>query len=179
MRSVYYSNRKSVVKEVSIFQKGVALVEMAIIMPVIAIIMIGLTDCGIMLTHYLTLTQIASEGVRLGTHLNSLGNHNRGMTFTCKYTGNFCFSPPGGPVSGNTGASPEKLKPIAQRVVQLVNLEKFSFNNNFSVTVKQVKDPTKPGNSEITVSIKARYDSFFSVFKNAPVSTTVSGPYLL
>lgn len=53
-------------------EKGVALIELAIVLPLFLLIVVGVYEVGRALNQYLVLTQIAYEGVRAGSQLTQI-----------------------------------------------------------------------------------------------------------
>ncbi len=48
-------------------EQGISMIEFAIILPLLALLFIGIFEIGLALNTYLTLTQITREGVRFGS----------------------------------------------------------------------------------------------------------------
>jgi hypothetical protein len=175
------SHLKEQVKTGSPLERGVAIIEMAIIMPVLTLILMAIIDLGIMMIHYMTLTQIAHEGVRLGASMSDLGSSDKSLAYQCDFDYSFgwpvCIAPGSPVISASPNGNPihdhNQLAYVVYRIIDLTNYEFFPFKGTYRIDVNQSQ-----ADSQISVQIEATYNSFFRTFENLPIVVAQRGPYL-
>lgn len=160
--------------------QGVALVECAIILPLIVLLIIGVYDIGRVLVTYLSLTQIAYEGVRIGGALADL--EPSGVS-------------PGGPVDypdlTDINFSLCALTPnqcfIQQRIKAMLSIYQIDVpagGDLHDIHILSGFDPpvdpanVGPAESLVRVRISARFVSYFIPFFDLPLGIQITGPYL-
>lgn len=153
-------------------EKGVALVEAGIVLPIIIFfILISLIEVGNILVDYQDLNQIIREATRLAAQTSNLDNNG-------PYTSvNYTFTTP----------TPLDHQLLHFRINHLVNLSNISFNQ-LTVTTdhKRVGDcgagtATCPLSLEdsVTVSATLNYKSILPPFyNNLPITVSRSAPWL-
>lgn len=160
--------------------QGVALVECAIITPLIFLLIIGVYDIGRVLVNYLDLTQIAYEGVRIGGTLVDL--EPSGVS-------------PGGPVDypdlTDVNISLCPLTPnqcfIHQRIKAMFSIYQIDVpagGDLHDIHIFTGFDPpldpanVGPAESLVRVRISARFESYFLPFFDLPLGIQLTGPYM-
>ncbi len=84
-------------------ERGTALVEFALVLPLLAVLVFGIIDFGRIFQSWVTLTNAAREGARLGTTGASTGNICARVTSTSGVSGTTCsVTYPGGNVPGQS-----------------------------------------------------------------------------
>ena len=159
------------------YQRGVVLVEMAFVIPIVVFILLGLVELGTAMIQYSTLTQIAHEGVRLASSTPDV-KHASTTSFSCGFAGKVCYAPMGGPMFSATSGNHEQLSPAVFRMVQLVNVEQMNLKDNMSISVDiQENGISKP--VDVTVTIKVRPTGLSGLLLGSqPVEIRAKGPYL-
>ncbi len=173
-------------------ERAIAFIELALVIPLYLILIVGVVDLGRALITYLNLVQVAYEGVRLA-----------GTVY--KLEGNNVAAPGGGqvtpadwkdlfdPASPDALIAPNQLE--VQRRIHTLMRDYYRFplldgqgGRLFNITsefVAPVVPPADPRPIEqqferniVTITIDYQYESFFSAI-NIPMKVKVTGPYTL
>ena len=148
-------------------EAGVALLEFAIIIPLLTIIITLLIDIGLLFGQFLVLTQVAHEGARLASTMQGARGANITLTTTCQYDENT-----GVCLDAVNSTNERSLIPVNNRILQLANIERFRFEG--PLAVQSQIDGTAA--DQVTVTIQARYDGIF--LDGLPLSISLMAPYL-
>ncbi len=144
--------------------KGIAFIELAIVLPLILLLIIGTVDVGRALIAYLELTRVVYEGARLAGVVTGLESGQSVYTNPC---------PPASPVATNHCLIHQRVNFLFQNAYQL---NKFLHNERIETSyVPITTDPVNQG--FVTVTVRADFQSMFS-FLTIPIRSTMTGPYL-
>lgn len=166
-------------------QKGASLVEMAIISPIFVTFIFGIFDIGRALDNYAVLTQVVHEGVRFGQGLSELTTGATPTTFCGvpqpdkSYLPCSGATPPAVPVAGGTD------RQILDRVNQLVRAHIRNRDLEINPADIQIKTELRPATiagvtrDTLFVSVQARYNGIFPVYRDIPMTIEATGPYLV
>lgn len=168
------SNSINLSQKESILERGAALLEIALITPILVMTMLALVELGSAMVQYSALTQIAHEGLRLASSTPDITDTST-TNFDCGFSSNVCY---GAPVFFGTSGDYAQLTPAVFRMVQLVNIEQMNLKDTMSVAVKVDKDVLSGKPADITVTISVRPTGFAYFMGTTPVTITAKGPYL-
>jgi hypothetical protein len=141
---------------------GQALLELAIVLPVLIFIFFSIIDIGQMINQYLTLTEVAYEGARLGASLPGLP-----------------------PVPGANDDSLKSCLEIKDRVYSILELTGYEEARDYcEVTIAyeppaaaQAQAPGSTGQS-VHVSVRVPFHPFLNLYSGLHISVTATAPYL-
>lgn len=168
--------------------RGVAIVELAMIAPIILIFCIGILDVGSLLFYHARLTQMTREGVRLAAGAPALETgrclFDEAAVPQCQ-----CSRQGAASVACGSGAFPNQealLTRIRNFVIGWQNRESMSFVPNsrrFAVAFQERFDPADPSlktldPDEVGVEIGARYQAFFPLWQNKMILVRHTAPHL-
>lgn len=146
-------------------EKGQALVELALTLPLIVVFITGIVDVGRGLTRYMTLTQVAHEGTRYFATLPGLTSQQ----VTCQF--------PQNPQQPCPIDADHNL--IQQRVTTLLALHQIAPTLESITTTVQIVDPNDPTRDDsVHVRITTRYPGVFPAFAGIPITVEARAPYL-
>lgn len=155
-------------------QSGSAMIEMALIMPVAAILFMGMIDIGQIFLDYLRMSEVTYEGARLAAKmvaLESPSSSTIGATCSVNAAVDCCYvGDPQCPLVKTNHAL------IHNRVEALMRYENIRLRpvNPWRITVSY-----NPTQSSVSVSMTAYYRSFFSAFGfDFPINVATTLPYL-
>ena len=140
-------------------QRGAALVEFALVVPLLVLMIVGVVDLGGALNSYMVLAQIAGEGVRSAGERAGL---ERGSNFVNLVDGEFY---PG-------------QYSVQFKVNSMLRLQDLPLSG---LTVRSAYYRNGgAGNPErtVAVSISGTYNGILPVFRNFPINIEKQGPYL-
>jgi hypothetical protein len=164
---------RNILKEQSLKERGAALAEAAIVIPLIAIIMIGMSDLCRMLHQYSYLASVAREGARTASRIIDLevGHTSSAVDFR--------FSTP--TYDSNAHLTSHNL--VHDRVQYLLWLNQRNNElrmNGINVATDYFAStgPSAASNDTINVRIEARYDSLFPWLDGFRFRVEASAPYL-
>jgi len=159
-------------------EKGVSMLEFAIILPFMVILLVGTVDLSFGLLNYMSLSQIVREGVRLGSTLpglterifdNSDSDYDTAITSCDTHPG-----PPGFPCGHAL---------MHRRVNQLRQLNANLFgmdNQEFSISSTFTRDLgaglTDTNEDTVRVVVSTRFDGIF--LSSWPIQVSQVAPYL-
>lgn len=144
----------------SSYEKGAALVETSIVLPLLIGAVMGVTELGRALNEYYLLTRIAYEGARLGAV-------TPGLT-------------PGAPVSTPCVSDDDSSQSeIPKRIERILESHSLDLSNECQVTVHVLQ--SDPGINIVKVRLETKFTSplFSSFLSINSLSTEVSAPYLM
>jgi hypothetical protein len=144
--------------------RGTALVEFCIVLPILAILLIGVMDVGNLLNHYLVLTQDAAEIARYGSGIPDLeiGRSCQGYVTL-----------PGYCTLGNgTGTKHQLLYDRAQRLMSISRLPMLP-SSSFTYEIEH-----EASHDAVYVDINTTFKGFIPPFDNIPISVRSRSAYL-
>ena len=160
-------------------QDGVAMIEFAIIAPILIAFCLSTYDLGRALTHHLTAVQIAREGVRKAIATPGLEkgrytlSESGGLT-SCSAASPSQTSPSGCSSSPNQS---QLLTSIYRTQLSLENQEGSAITPGSRViTVEYGVAPS--ATTTVTVRVGFAYQGMSLLFNNAPVGASLSASYL-
>ncbi len=163
-------------------ERGAALVEAAIVIPLWIIIFYGAVELFFMITTYTALSQLVREGLYGG----AIGMSNNPLQPLPIQVGTTCYGPDCPPQAityqdciANNNASPNCGAIMIQARIRLaatsLNLRLKGGAEAMTITISRVT--VGPGNNQITVSIAAPYNSLFPLIMNPTLDVSATGPY--
>lgn len=152
----------------TIFYRGQAALEFAIVLPLVVFLLISTVDMGMMMNDYLKLTYISYEGARYAATLAGLAQQEG---------------------SEATETSERKINEVKTRVLDLLKKNGFS-DDSISIDVRYIPlnpdsqeglpediDPEDIGNT-VTITTRVSFKGYFPLFDGLPISATATAPYL-
>lgn len=151
-------------------EKGTAMMEFMVVVPLLLFLSLALFDCGRALNAYISVSQIAHEGVRRGS-----------STFALE-TGNFESNSPSA-----SCATPSKLPPsvltkqamLQQNTQRLLAAQTLAIDKSDLCIESGRSISGGPGMEDtVYVRVETSFDSLFPFFNRIPIRVAASGPYL-
>ena len=139
-------------------ESGQAMLEFAVVLPVLLITLMASLDVGRAMTNYLTLSQIAYEGARYAASLPGLEE------------GNFHTSAP--PPQNSRQA---RVREMIFELVDQHNFDRQYFEVETLYQLAAIENDVPINHVEVTVT--GKYNPLFA-FPAIPVSVTATAPYL-
>lgn len=149
--------------------RGAALVEFAIVVPLLIVFFLGVVDLGRALNTYMKLAQITGEGIRLAASRSLL---EEGSFRNLSDTGAVCES-------GSTGNPWEECPgqwSLHSRIGRLLSL--YGLDESGPEVVSVYEHTLQPDNPTVSVSITASYNGLLPLFRSLPLRTQKTGSYL-
>ena len=146
-------------KKILRIQNGTSMLELAIAMPVMLVLLMGVVDLGLALNQYLTITRATYEGLRYGA---SLYDNKPGCN------GPECQSP-----SDNSNTN---LNDMGGRIKMILGMQGYSSSN---VTLQTVEATTMQSDVEhtfnvIKATVEVPFHGLLPFFKMIPIRATIT-----
>ena len=155
-------------------ERGVALMELAVALPFLLILIIGVIDIGRMINQYLLLNYAVKTGVLKAMSQPSLLPGN--FLSVTGNPGTLCPSSMGGPVTANT-----RHQNVQNEVQRLIGLTDEALKNDYCIRtgLAQTNVPSDPRFRTVDVELRAKYEAFFPLLDGMPITLSATGPYLV
>lgn len=170
------SNMRKEINQAKDGERGVALLELAISLPVLVLLFLGLVDVSNMLINYMSMSQVADEAVRTLSAVPSLKATASDVTSFDTATIAACTT---NPASNNLCGHLLAHRRV-QYLAELLRLQ------NVDSAALQIKTRYQGGiasaaateNDTVRVEITATFNGIFFFLNNFPISVRAQGPYL-
>ena len=160
-------------------ERGVALLELAISLPVLVLLFLGLVDVSNMLINYMSMSQIADEAVRTLSAVPSLKAATGSTDVVTDADAEAVATKCDTNSSSDTLCGHLLAHRRARYLAQLLKLQ----NVNGDVEVKTrfqngVASATATENDTVRVEITAKFNGIFFFLNNFRITVKAQGPYL-
>lgn len=140
-------------------QRGQAILELAVVLPVLIFIFFSIIDIGQMINQYLSITEVAYEGARYGASLPGLP-----------------------PVPGQNDSSAQSCSKIRERVYEVLEDNGY-LNPRSNCEVSVAYEPPDPANPQaaghsVHVTVRVPFHPFLNLYSGVHVTVTATAPYL-
>lgn len=149
-------------------QRGAALLEFAVVVPLLIVFFVGVVDLGRALITYMKLAQVAGEGIRMAG--------GRAMLEAGQFNNLF----ESGACSASSSEDPRQGCPgqfnLQARMHNMISLYSLDLS---AVEIHSVYDnTTNADNPTVLVRISANYNGILPLFRELPIRAQKSGSYL-
>lgn len=155
--------------------RGAALPELAIVLPFLVIISIGLIDISRMILQYLELNAISYEGARYASTLGELEQGDFRMFH------NLHLIDPGSKAGQRMMKTSKHHYLVHKRLEQLIDLYGVNIHSLHISTQRILPTPTggvaRPEDNSVTIRIAGVYDSILQIY-SLPIIANIQGGYL-
>ena len=141
-------------------ERGTAMLEFALVLPMLLLLIFGVVDIGSALTKYMALAQVAGEGVRSAGERAGLEQ------------GSYSDLADGGGQPGQYS--------VQSRVSSLLRFQNLKMNDmTINSAFDSVANPaTGVGPRTVSVTISGTYDGILPIFRGLTITANKSGAYL-
>ena len=159
-------------------QCGSAVTEFTIVLPFLALMVTATIDIGNILNEYLRLTEAVHQGARMASEASEFKTQMQFAGLTAGQQG--CGSETTAMIP-TPPSDVDKHRLVQQRVENIVTLQSTSLNSTSLCIRSELELGSTPLGSpqqNVRVRLTARYDSFFPLFNNLPISVEATAPFL-
>ncbi len=149
--------------------RGIAILEIVIIIPLLVFLFTAIYDLGSVLNTYLRLTSVVHQGVRMATRVNNLDTGD----FSGLSSGQACqnVSPP----SKTHSSIQNRVEKLILLLQQRLPITSYCIDSGRVFIVPGSIDPL---HNTVYVRINITFRGFFPGFRNLQISTIARAPYL-
>lgn len=153
--------------------RGIALMELAVALPFLLVLIIGVIDIGRMINQYLLLNYAVKSGVLTAMSQPSLKEGN--FVTVSGSPGTMCPTTLGGPVTADT-----RHQNVQNEVLRLINMTDEALTGDYCIrTERRASHDGTDLNRTVDVELRAKYDAFFPLLRGMPMVLSATGPYLV
>jgi len=154
-------------------ERGIALMELAVALPFLLVLIIGVIDIGRMINQYMLLNYAVKTGVLKAMSQPSLATGN--FLSIGGNPGTMCPTTLGLPVTADT-----RHQNVQNEVLRLINLTDEALSGDYCIrTERRLSNDGTDLNRTVDVELRAKYDAFFPLLRGMPMVLSATGPYLV